>query len=66
MGYTGDGAAKCQMMSSCQKDVQCQKVKHLDYGEGSQKKNFDIMRLTHIDVNFDVTYDSNQKPLNCA
>ena len=24
-------------MSSCQKDVKCQKVKHLDYGGGSQK-----------------------------
>ena len=26
-------------MSSYQKDVQCQKVKHLDYGGGSQKIN---------------------------
>ena len=25
-------------MSSCQKDVKHQKVKHADYGEGSQKK----------------------------
>ena len=25
-------------MSSCQKDVKCQKVKHMDYGGGSQKK----------------------------
>ena len=25
-------------MSSCQKDVKCQKNKHLDYGGGSQKK----------------------------
>ena len=25
-------------MSSCQKDVKCQKVKHMDYGRGSQKK----------------------------
>ena len=25
-------------MSSCQKDVKCQIVKHLDYGGGSQKK----------------------------
>ena len=25
MGHIGDGAAKCQMMSSCQKDVYCQK-----------------------------------------
>ena len=37
-GDTGDGAAKCQMMSSCQKDVKCQKIKYLDYGGGSQKK----------------------------
>ena len=30
----------CQVvkkMSSCQKDVKCQKMKHLDYGGGSQK-----------------------------
>ena len=37
MGHTGDGAATCQMMTSCQKDVKCQKVKHMDYGGGSQK-----------------------------
>ena len=24
-------------MSSCQKDVKCQKIKHLDYGGGTQK-----------------------------
>ena len=65
MGHTGDGAAKCQMMSSCQKDVKCQKIKYLDYGGGSEKKT-DIMRFTHIDVNFDVTYDGNQKPSKCA
>ena len=32
---------RCQAvkkMSSCQKDVKCQKVKHTDYGRGSQKK----------------------------
>ena len=32
---------RCQVvkkMSSCQKDVKCQIVKHLEYGEGSQKK----------------------------
>ena len=32
---------RCQIvkkMSSCQKDVKCQKVKHIDYGGGSQKK----------------------------
>ena len=33
---------RCQVvkkMSSCQKDVNCQKVKHMDYGGSSQKKN---------------------------
>ena len=32
---------RCQIvkkMSSCQKDVKCQKVKNIDYGGGSQKK----------------------------
>ena len=32
---------RCQAvkkMSRCQKDVKCQKVKHMDYGGGSQKK----------------------------
>ena len=32
---------RCQIvkkMSSGQKDVKCQKVKHIDYGGGSQKK----------------------------
>ena len=36
------GLKRCQAvknMSSCQKDVKCQKVKHMDYGGGSQKKN---------------------------
>ena len=31
---------RCQVvkkMSSCQKNVKCQKIKHLDYGGGSQK-----------------------------
>ena len=31
---------RCQVvkkMSSCQKDVKCQKIKHLDYGGGSQE-----------------------------
>ena len=59
---------RCQVvkkMSSCQKDVKCQKVKHMDYGGGSQKK-IDMMRFTHIDVNFDVTYDGDQNPSKCA
>ena len=58
MGHTGDGAAKCQI-------VKCQKIKYLDYGGGSQKK-IEIMRFTHIDVNFDITYDGNQKAGKCA
>ena len=47
MGHMGNGHKKgvklskrCQVvkkMSSCQKDVKCQKIKHLDYGGGSQK-----------------------------
>ena len=49
MGHMGNGAhgrfapkisKRCQVvkkMSSCQKDVKCQKMKHLDYGGGSQK-----------------------------
>ena len=50
---------RCQVvkkMSSCQKNVKCQKMKHLDYGGGSQKK-IDTMRFTDIDVNFYVTND---------
>ena len=49
MGHMGNGAhgrfapkisKRCQVvkkMSSCQKDVKCQKFKHLNYGGGSQK-----------------------------
>ena len=50
MGHMGNGVqgygqwgawAICtqnvKKMSSCQKDVKCQKIKHLDYGGGSQK-----------------------------
>ena len=51
MGYRGMGngahgqfapkiSKRCQVvkkMSSCQKNVKCQKFKHLDYGGGSQK-----------------------------
>ena len=44
-------------MSNCQKDVKCQKIKHLDYGGGSQKNLIDTMRFTDIDINFDVTND---------
>ena len=36
--HIGDGAAKCQMMSSCQKDVYCQKIKYLDYGNFTKNK----------------------------
>ena len=57
---------RCQnvkKMSKCQKDVKCQKVKYTDYGGGSQKKLIDIMRFTHIDVNFDIKYEGHQ---NCS
>ena len=30
------------------------------------KKYIDIMRFTHIDINFDVKYDGDQKPSKCA
>ena len=40
----------------------CQIVKHLDYGGSSQKKLINIMRFTHIEVNFDVRYEGHQ---NC-
>ena len=63
MQHKGDGVAKCQMMSSCQKDVKCQKIKYLDCGRGSQKL-IDIVRFTHIDINFDITYDGNKNPQN--
>ena len=29
-------------------------------------KKIDIMRFTHIDVNFDITYDGNKKATKCA
>ena len=57
---------RCQnvnKMSKCQKDVKCQKVKHMDYGGGSQKKLIHIMRFTHNDINFDVKYEGHQ---NCS
>ena len=38
MGYRPSNVSECQMMSSCQKDVKCQKIEHLDYGGGSQKQ----------------------------
>ena len=49
IGHMGNGAHGqfapkmpkiCQVvkkMSSCQKDVKCQKIKHLEYGGGSQE-----------------------------
>ena len=66
-------------MSSCQKDVKlskrCEVVKKMSNVKKSntwtmeefhKKKKIDIMRFTHIDVNFDVTYDGDQKPSKCA
>ena len=40
----------------------CQIAINLGYGGGSQKEQIDIMRFTHIDVNFDVRYEGHQ---NC-
>ena len=63
----------CVLLPICQKRCQVvkkmsnvKKVKHMDYGGGSRKKLSHIMRFTHTDVNFDVTYDGDQKPLKCA
>ena len=49
-------------MKLSKKKVKYQKVKHTDYGGGSQKK-IHIIRFTHIDVNFDVKYEGHQ---NCS
>ena len=40
-GQWGTGQVMCQNVKRCQvvkKDVKCQKIKHIDYGGGSQKK----------------------------
>ena len=59
LGAHGQWGYSPSNVSECQKDVKCKKIKHLDYGGGSQKKKeIDTMRFTHIDVNFDITYDS--------
>ena len=52
---------RCQVVKRMSK--RCQKVKHIDYGGGSQKKQINIMRFTHIDVNFDVKCEGHQ---NCS
>ena len=57
--------SKCQKMSSCQKDVKCQRIKHLNYGGGSLTKSISTMSFTDIDINFNVTYDGQQKTLDC-
>ena len=54
-GQWGTGQVMCQ---NVKKMSNVQKIKHLDYGGGSQKKEIDEIRFTHIDVNFDITYDS--------
>ena len=52
MGHMVNGAhrnvSKCQKMSSFQKDIKCQKFKHLDCRGG------------HIDLNFDIPFDGHQ------
>ena len=53
-GQWGTGQVMCQ---NVKRMSNVKKIKHLDYGGGSQKKEIDTMRFTHIDVNFDFTYD---------
>ena len=38
----------------------------MDYRGGSHTQKIDLMRFTHIDINFDITYDGDQKPTKCA
>ena len=57
---------RCQVvkkLSSCQKDVKCQKVKYTDSGGGSQKNNKLTLRGSHIYVNFGIIYEDHQ---NCS
>ena len=62
------GPIKCQNISSCQKDVKlskrCQMSKSQIHGLWRRftKKLIHIMRLTHIDINFDIKYEGHQ---NC-
>ena len=50
-GQWGTGQVMCQ---NVKKMSNVKKIKHLDYGGGSQKKEIDTMMFTHIDVNFDI------------
>ena len=43
----GTSFGGCAGLVQCQKDVKYQKVKHLDYGGGSLKKQIDTVRFTH-------------------
>ena len=57
-------------VAKCQKDVKlskrCQMSKSQTHGLWRRftKKKIDIMRFTHIDVNFDISYDGYKKPQN--
>ena len=53
-GQWGTGQVMCQ---NVKKMSNVKNIKHLDYGGGSQQKEIDTLRFTHIDVNFDITYD---------
>ena len=67
----------CPIAHMSKKDVKlskrCQVVKKMSNVKKSDtwtmeevhKKKIDIMRFTDIDVNFDVTYDGDQKPSQC-
>ena len=57
---------KCQVvknMSSSQKKISDVKKLNTCSMEKVDKKKIDIIRLTHININFHVTYYGNKKPL---
>ena len=49
-------------MSSCQKDVNCKKNQTPRLWRSTKK--IDIMRFSHVDVNFDVTHDGHPQNVN--
>ena len=51
-----DRCQNVKKMSSCQKDVKKSNVCTM----GEVHKKNDTMRFTHIDLNFDVTYEGHQ------
>ena len=49
-------------MSNCEKRRQISKSQTHGLSRRFTKKLIGIMRLTHIDINFDIKYDGDQKP----